>query len=975
MSDWYWRVIALKAAFALTCLVSYLSADVTIQKLPFCNPHNANGASEDLVIVSTVDGKLTAFSTKNGIKAWDVETQPLLSSNLHHVELSAGGKWVRLVPSLRGTLYSLSGDTIEPLPFDADQLLSSSFKYSDNLVIAGARETLWLGIDAHTGTVIYECGSAGCSSEQTAGAGREILVLRRQSSTVRALEPHSGQEKWNFSVAEHQLAVSRRECMGESVPPSPVTVGVDMPEGVVAVRLPGSQKPLWQQKLEAPVTSMWRLQGGTLQHVDVLLQAAQALAEPDLVPPSLYIGVHDRQLYIQESVMYAQKVETSVATKPVPWKLKDSRPLLSKEETALSLQDDPHLSLVTLYRNPGQTGNHGLFLYIQETCDQAVQVTDETFEVPDVVLPNNSENQFEHHHVHVHVYSLWFWWKEVFLITVSTALLLNLLIWPKLFAPKLRPPTPLPMNQEVIVVERHYERPPSNNTKEYSGRYENDFTPLRCLGQGGFGVVFEARNNIDHCSYAVKRITLPKRQSKRERVLREVRALAKLEHENIVRYFNAWLEEPPPEWQEKRDAILMRELGSMSVLSSEEASSATPKSPHNSPNKSPKADSVTLNLHKPLDHCIDALDYDKQLKEPKRHRSLSCNDSFSIIFDEDASKISETSKKHTNETEPPNILTKDLQSWDNHSSILSKSPTGFQSESKKGIDDDSFIVFQDKSTKERQDLSNKIIDKVKEYDGYVKTDSSNHSKKKKGHTRHWSLDLCVQEAGSGAGAAGAGAGGSKMYLYIQMQLCRRDSLHDWLRHNRTWDARRQHANVLFSQIVSAVEYVHLAGLIHRDLKPSNIFFAPDGRVKVGDFGLVTTMGDNSQDGEPTEIDVYARHTHRVGTHLYMSPEQVVGRPYNYKVDIYSLGLVLFELLQPFGTESERVHCLMRLRSGIYPDTFQHTYPAETEVLKLMLSSEPSERPTASGVRARAPLYQATDERWHFTLPALAGEQR
>lgn len=108
----------------------------------------------------------------------------------------------------------------------------------------------------------------------------------------------------------------------------------------------------------------------------------------------------------------------------------------------------------------------------------------------------------------------------------------------------------------------------------------------------------------------------------------------------------------------------------------------------------------------------------------KTFRSLSCNDSFSIIFDEDASKISETSKKHTN-TEPPNILSKDLQSWDN--SILSKShTTGFRSESKK---DDSFIVFQD-STKERQDLSNKILDKVKEYDGYVKTDTSNHSKKK-----------------------------------------------------------------------------------------------------------------------------------------------------------------------------------------------------------------------------------------------------
>ncbi|CAG5014687.1 unnamed protein product [Parnassius apollo] len=963
MSDWYWRVIALKATFALTCLVSYLRADVTIQKLPFCNPHNTNDATNDLVIVSTLDGKLTAFSTLNGIKAWDVETQPLLSSNLHHVELTAGGKWVRLVPSLRGTLYSLSGDTIEPLPFDADQLLSSSFKYSDDLVIAGARETLWLGIDAHSGAVIYECGSVGCNSEeQTAGAGRDVLVLRRHSSTVRALEPRSGSEKWNFSVAEHQLAISRRECVGASSPPSPVSVAVEMPEGVIAVRTPGAKMPLWQQKLEAPVAGMWRLQGGSLQHMDVLWEAAQALAGVEPTPPlSVRRSARSTAIYPGKHSLHAETGNFGGNKANV----------------------DPNtLSLVALYRNPGQTGNHGFFLYLQETCDQAVQVSENSLDGPEIVPPNSSDDQFDHHHVHVHVYSLWFWWKEVLLIAISSALLMNLMIWPRFFAPKIRSPTPLPMNQEYIVVERHYERPPSNNGTEYSGRYENDFTPLRCLGQGGFGVVFEARNNIDHCSYAVKRITLPRRQSKRERVLREVRALAKLEHENIVRYFNAWLEEPPPNWQEQRDAVLMRELEGMSMVKSNDYTSQTPIT-----NKSPpKGDSVMLDLQKPVDDCIDALDYEKQLREPRRLRSLSCNDSFSIIFDENASKHSELSKKHATANScnlPPNVLSKDLQSLDNGGSSIifanSKSPTKIcnsgvtlhtLSKNKATDDDDSFIVFEnvDKDSglsEARQDLSNKILDKVKECDGYVKTESSKNSRKKKGHTRHWSLDLCVR-------SEEASVSGSKMYLYIQMQLCRRDSLHDWLRHNQTWDARRQNANTLFSQIVSAVEYVHLAGLIHRDLKPSNIFFAPDGKVKVGDFGLVTAMGDNSQDGEATEINVYARHTYQVGTHLYMSPEQLIGRPYSYKVDIYSLGLVLFELLYPFGTESERVACLLRLRKGCFPQAFLQTYPAETEVLKLMLSEDPSQRPTASGVRARAPLYQTTDERWHFTLPNLAG---
>ncbi|KAF9808309.1 hypothetical protein SFRURICE_008362 [Spodoptera frugiperda] len=541
MSEWYWRVIALKATFALTFIFCNVRAEDTVQKLPYCNPtiEKDDTNVNDLVIVSTLDGRLTAFSTENGIKAWDLETQPLLSSNLHHVELTSGGKWVRLVPSLSGSLYSVSGDNIEPLPFDAEQLLSSSFKYSDDLVIAGSRETLWFGLDAHTGGIIYECGSGGCSTEQqTAYAGRDVIVLRRHSNTVRALDPRTGSEKWNFSVAEHRMALSRRECAG--TPPSsvPVTVAVALPEGVVAVKDTTGSRISWKQKLDAPVAGMWRLHAGSLQAIDVLWEATRTLIQGDLAQqPSLYIGVHDTQI----------EAET-----------------LDNGQTALSIQDaDPNaLSLITLYGNTGkQIGDHGYFVYLQETCDQSVQVSDDIFD-----SPNISEDMSDQHHIHVHVSSLWYWWKEVLLIAVSSALLMNLMIWPRMFAPKL-PPSPLPTSNEQVIVQVYNwpsEKPgPSRpSIAEYSGRYETDFTSVRCLGRGGFGVVFEAKNNIDDCSYAVKRITLPRRESKRDRVLREVRALAKLDHEHIVRYFNAWVEEPPPDWQRQRDAELMNYLAS-----------------------------------------------------------------------------------------------------------------------------------------------------------------------------------------------------------------------------------------------------------------------------------------------------------------------------------------------------------------------------------------------------------------------------
>ncbi len=110
-----------------------------------------------------------------------------------------------------------------------------------------------------------------------------------------------------------------------------------------------------------------------------------------------------------------------------------------------------------------------------------------------------------------------------------------------------------------------------------------------------------------------------------------------------------------------------------------------------------------------------------------------------------------------------------------------------------------------------------------------------------------------------------------------------------------------------------MSYVHGKGMMHRDLKPSNIFFSLDGAIKVGDFGLVTSstygglqssyvtlkgLGDEQQGAGQ-------QHTGNLGSHFYMSPELILGKDYNKKVDIFSLGIILFELYHPFTTSMER----------------------------------------------------------------------
>lgn len=187
----------------------------------------------------------------------------------------------------------------------------------------------------------------------------------------------------------------------------------------------------------------------------------------------------------------------------------------------------------------------------------------------------------------------------------------------------------------------------------------------------------------------------------------------------------------------------------------------------------------------------------------------------------------------------------------------------------------------------------------------------------------------------------------KVYLYIQMQLCRKESLRDWLRDNRT-ETRATHIPHIFHQIVDAVDYVHYKGLIHRDLKPSNIFFSQDGQIKIGDFGLVTDTADVSNVandcGDHSGLPSSVRHTQQVGTHLYMSPEQLRGQHYDYKVDIYSLGLIFFELHVYFSTEMERIKTLRALREGQYPADFVKQYPEQYELLQQMLSTQPAQRP-------------------------------
>ncbi|MXV91080.1 MAG: serine/threonine protein kinase, partial [Acidimicrobiia bacterium] len=91
------------------------------------------------------------------------------------------------------------------------------------------------------------------------------------------------------------------------------------------------------------------------------------------------------------------------------------------------------------------------------------------------------------------------------------------------------------------------------------------------------------------------------------------------------------------------------------------------------------------------------------------------------------------------------------------------------------------------------------------------------------------------------------------------------------------------------EVAAALAFAHRAGIVHRDVKPQNVLLSTDGHVKVTDFGIATMVGAGPSAGLTETGSV-------VGTAAYLSPEQAQGEPTDARSDLYSLGVVLYEML-------------------------------------------------------------------------------
>lgn len=434
-------------------------------------------------------------------------------------------------------------------------------------------------------------------------------------------------------------------------------------------------------------------------------------------------------------------------------------------------------------------------------------------------------------------------------------------------------------------------RPIEGLFQAQTSRYLSEFEEICRLGKGSYGNVFKVLNKLDGQFYAVKKILI-KKVSKEDcmKVLREVKVLSSLQHVNVVGYHTAWMEHVQPAAYPQ---------SSLPALESPDQPKSSDQSQNNSTGSSIIFQSLTQEL------SVTSSD--------KVHSEVNGAVQASVPNTENGQVVCTKSKPCIPENYVPCVFLG--QKMVNNS----KCPV---------MGADNSVVFEDQSSRSNIELSNGSCSD-KECQQRVEKCATKPVKEVQFH----------------------------LMLYIQMYLCER-SLKDWVS-ERNAKPKDQHAlqcpfacvdskhtlNVL-KKILEGVEYIHSRGIIHRDLKPRNIFLhGHDSHVRIGDFGLACR--DLILDGHKGSPCEDSSHTTGVGTFVYASPEQLKGSHYDSKSDMYSVGILAFELFQPFGTEMERARCLGDLREGRIPDSFCLRWPKLVKHIVNLTNNDPSERPTAT----------------------------
>jgi len=177
--------------------------------------------------------------------------------------------------------------------------------------------------------------------------------------------------------------------------------------------------------------------------------------------------------------------------------------------------------------------------------------------------------------------------------------------------------------------------------------------------------------------------------------------------------------------------------------------------------------------------------------------------------------------------------------------------------------------------------------------------------------------------------------------FMVMELLEGESLREAILHKRTGDFARRLRIAL--QVARAIAHIHSKKIVHRDIKPENIHLDKMGRAKLMDFGIAKSEG--------TQL---TRAGFTLGTPFYMSPEQVLGQEVTGQADVYSFGVLMYEIFtgtKPVqgDTVEKLFHQVLYDAPNLEPLHEAQVPPAAIDLIRKCLAKAPAERPPGFGI--------------------------
>lgn len=420
-------------------------------------------------------------------------------------------------------------------------------------------------------------------------------------------------------------------------------------------------------------------------------------------------------------------------------------------------------------------------------------------------------------------------------------------------------------------------------------RYHREFDEIGYIAGGGFGKVFKARHKLDGIIYAVKKITLKSTSINNVLLhLAEVKTLASLNHANIVPYKAAWLE---PLLNYHQQMIKDRESNETdSGSSEEEETSNTDK----------------YETQKYVDRTDSSSDFiqfgDESVENVAQSEAETEIEPSSQVI------CKYRDRKISIETTQPHVKLK----WATlfiQMTMCQLTLKEFLEQRNRASD---YETFYAKFIQDQQPLHETRVGFSSSTTAYSRTRESYSSEDSSIFNNESYTEVYHSRSFSESSA---------------------DDTFD-----RAWfTGGITHLDVvtdIFTQLLNGLSYIHSRKIVHHDIKPSNIFVSVESNgkinVQLGDFGLACPLQE--------------AHTGAgFGTPLYAAPEQLAGEC-NFKSDIYSLGIILLELLVPFSTDMERANTIKQVRSGKLPDNITVNFRS---LLKRLIHHSPNRRPDTS----------------------------